>query len=314
MAAAGILYPLAGIPSDGNFSQHNLAWELARDRRFDPLHGDIDAAFKEFSGHPGRVVISSEDFESILLRPEVWAPFVSRATELGFRVAFVVYARPVAEQLESVYLEILRAGLNVDFSSFSREVMETGKYECSEWVFCFDVAAIARSMATVGNSSLVFRNYANLVGGSTISDFGALLGARKPLFDAERRTNMRSIPLEAILTFLVKRAPELLTADRSLAAFLNDMSAGRSLKFVVPLRLRAALQARFPGLDSGQPDVAIKPGLTNMARVFSFETQVMLTEAFRLRQRDGDVLPDGPGAAKSEVIVAKWWDWVSDVS
>ena len=125
MAAAGILYPLAGIPSDGNFSQHNLAWELARDRRFDPLHGDIDAAFKEFSGHPGRVVISSEDFESILLRPEVWAPFVSRATELGFRVAFVVYARPVAEQLESVYLEILRAGLNVDFSSFSREVMET---------------------------------------------------------------------------------------------------------------------------------------------------------------------------------------------
>ena len=305
---------MAGIPPDAKFSQHNLAWELARDRRFDPEHGDIDAAFQEFADHPGRVVISSEDFESILLRPEVWAPFVSRAVQLGFAVTFVLYTRPIVQQLESVYLELLRSGLDMEFSSLSREVMETGKFEWRDWVFCFDVAAIARSMATVSGSSMVFRNYANLVGNSTIRDFGALLGARRPLFHEERRSNMRSGPLDAIFTFLIKRSPELKKLDRPLMAFLQYIAAGRSLKFMVPLRLQAALQARYAGLGGGPPDVAVKPGATNIARVFSFETQVMLSEAFHLRMRNGGALPGSPEAANSKAIVTKWWDWVSDIS
>jgi hypothetical protein len=42
LARAGVLYPRAGRPGVAG-GQHNIAWRLAGDRRFDPAWGDLDA-------------------------------------------------------------------------------------------------------------------------------------------------------------------------------------------------------------------------------------------------------------------------------
>jgi hypothetical protein len=73
---AGILYPYAGCLDSVASGHHNIAWQIARDRRFDKALGDIGALAKEIGNFSGDILLSSEDFEGALGRPEAFAPLM----------------------------------------------------------------------------------------------------------------------------------------------------------------------------------------------------------------------------------------------
>ena len=95
LRSAGFLFPLVGrLSSLGG--QHNLAWRLARDRRFERRWGDLDALFNEIDNFGGKILISSEDFESSLRYPARWTPLIDRARTASRPTILILYLRQQA--------------------------------------------------------------------------------------------------------------------------------------------------------------------------------------------------------------------------
>jgi hypothetical protein len=106
----GILIPQGGRPWRGS-GQHNLAWELSGDPRFDPAFGSWRDVLCEIRSHdPPTVCISSEDFLPLRLKPDSLCRIRQELNSIGYEVRVVVYLRPQADYLESVYAEMVRHG------------------------------------------------------------------------------------------------------------------------------------------------------------------------------------------------------------
>lgn len=305
----GVLYPTTGTPP-GLTGQHNIAWQLARDRRYRSAWGDLDALFREIGAFDGRVLLSSEEFESSILHPDRWPRLAGRAQALGFAVRFVVYWREVSAQLQSVYLQKLRSGYGQEFSLAARLIVEEGSLRWNDGQICCNRPAIRKTLAAVPGVSVVYRDYETLSGGSTVTDFCDALGLTGIEWQHGQadRANDRD-PVEiSLLRFLNAREPPQADSWQAFEAFIRSIFAGRTLKLVVPERLRRVLTARLaPGEAVPPPPVAGDARLVNMARVFSFETQVTLKDAFQVTAR-GDATEQH--RARQQSMVAEWWDWI----
>ena len=90
-ADQGLFYPTVGRAGDGH---HNLAWELNGDERYDPSFGSFDDLIDELrQAKPRAVLISSEDFEYLHLRPESLRNFRRRLSRLGYKTHVIVVLR-----------------------------------------------------------------------------------------------------------------------------------------------------------------------------------------------------------------------------
>ena len=89
LRAHGVLYPSRGSHQVGH---HNLAWELTGDRRFDPAALTLARVVREIAAFGGDVVLSSEDFESILDRADLIAPLLRQLGTTRRDIRVVVYA------------------------------------------------------------------------------------------------------------------------------------------------------------------------------------------------------------------------------
>src|SRR5207248_9700162 len=69
LQAQGVVYPRSGRPPESTAGHHNIAWQLAGDRRFRSSAGTLDDVASEIASWPGDAILSSEDFESILGTP-----------------------------------------------------------------------------------------------------------------------------------------------------------------------------------------------------------------------------------------------------
>ena len=313
LAGLGISYPRAGIPAAfGLTGHHNLAWWLGRDRRYMSDVGDFDALFKEIDGFAGRVVLlSSEDFENSLLHPARWTSVVARAASLGFSVRFLVYTRNVADHLESVFLQQLRSGFGDEYSQVARAVVEAGNLRSKEWQGCFDARAIARSLAQVTGTQLGFRDYDNLIGGSTITDFCAFMGLDQVAWQApmDARANPRAPIESSLLQFLLNRDGTLAQRPAEVEAFVRAQFAGRVARLVTPPRLRQVMEERLMGKVTAPKAGAA--GDLNIARVFSFETQITFRESLIIANSDA---PPQLRSRQVAARMAQWWAWVSDMT
>jgi hypothetical protein len=304
-----VLYPTAGTPP-GLTGQHNLAWQMARDRRYRSAWGDIGSLFDEIGRFEGRVVVSSEEFETSILHPDRWPRLAGRAQAVGFAVTFVVYWREVSAQMQSVYLQKLRSGYGQEFSLAARLAIEEGSLRWNDGQICCSRPAMQKALAAVPGATVVYRDYETLHGGSTVTDFCETLGLSDIDWQHPQgvRANDRD-PVEiSLLRFLNSREPPHPGNEQAFGAFIMGMFAGRQVKLVVPERLRRVLTARLaPGEAVPLTPAVGEARLLNMARLFSFETQVTLKDAFALTA--------GPNVndqtrARQQRMISEWWEWI----
>lgn len=310
----GVLYPVAGrFP--GCASHDNIAFQVGRFAGFRAVAGDIRALFSEIAGHPGDVVISSTFFEFSLLYPERWAVLDQLARQEGLSVQIVVYSRPIADQLRASFNHIILSAFGNEFPQVARKVLGAGSIKLWDSHYCFSLPAIARAVARVPGFEVNFRHYESLVGGSVVSDFGALLGAGgQPLIAGGTAVAPEPSVLDLLRSFLLYRDVHLGAKSEQMSDLLALLFASRPVYPVVPRSLAQALAEKY-GNNPTKPDEP--PGAVggdtervNMARLYSAETLLTLRQLLRERP---DGFKDG-GFRNSEVtIVEKWRAWIADL-
>ena len=170
----GLLYPATGDEHPGH---HNLAWEIAGDRRFNPAALTIADAVAQAADFDGDALLSSEDFESFLDRPQALAPLVQPLRAAGRQVTLVVYFRGRRSYAHSLYAQLLRHGYAATFDEFSAEIRANGTLRYQEWVFQFAYRRVRAALAAYHDVRLVQRRYeAAARSGSVLVDLLPLLG------------------------------------------------------------------------------------------------------------------------------------------
>ncbi len=286
LAGQGILYPRAGCPGEAP-GQHNLAWQLMRDRRFHSAYGTLEDLAAEIEAHSGDVLLSSEDFGTLLERPEMFDALALHPRLKTRRVVLVVYMREQLSCFRSLFVQLTRNGLAEEVPRLVEEIFETGKLRLKEWEFLFDYGRVAARLAGWRHGGFVLRNYHRLEGGGIVPDFLNFLrpGWQGPDAGAARVNEERDL-LEALLAFYGARLPLPLNEWQS--AVLAAESAkleGASPGLSEPTRRRFAQRFRDGNRDLERvggrrmrfPD-ALVCGDDNAAleRLFSFEMQCRL--------------------------------------
>jgi hypothetical protein len=294
----GVLYPSSGRgPQDGH---HNLAWSLAGDRRFRASDGGLDEVANEISSFSGDAILSSEDFESVLGRPQALLPLLKHRLLKNRRFTIVLWLRDQASYLESLYLEMLRHRMADEGRLFCRRALAQGQIQHEDWTFHLDYRTIGDGLRRLP-AHVAMRPYAQLAGGSIVSDFLAFaqLDADLAITGTGTRMNLRSSLDEALSLFYSLRCGEETPASvkSALAQSFNGKTAH------LPEAPRADLIARFTVGNQGVANaygfpptaLSIDPrpptGSVPLDSIFSVQTQDALAD-FVLRAKRGDRLDD----------------------
>ncbi len=157
----GILVPRSGraLPHSGH---HNLAWESMGNSRFDPAFGAWREALGEIrSRNPPAVCISSEDFEYLYRSPRSLGALRQMLNSIGYEVTIVVYLRPQADYLESLYVELLKNGHHLTFRDYLEQIFQRGPNAPDNfWAGGFDYVELLDSFAAAfGKDRIVVRPY-----------------------------------------------------------------------------------------------------------------------------------------------------------
>jgi hypothetical protein len=310
LRARGVLYPAAGRTGDGH---HNIAWQLAGDRRFRSSAGALDDVALEISSFSGDAILSSEDFESILGTPLRFLPLLKHPSLKDHRFTIVLWVRDQASYLESLYFEMLRHRMVEEGDRFCRRALAHGQIRHEDWTFHLDYKTINAGLIQLP-AQIAMRPYARLAGGSIVSDFLAFahLDGNLDVAEEETRMNVRGSLAEALLLFYRHRLGKDTSAsiESALAQLFNGKTAH------LPPPLRAELIARFA---TGNRRVAKAYGFPASALtinplppacslrldlIFSFTTQNALADfaakagadSFVLRQRLTDLTNPSAGA------------------
>lgn len=235
LLAAGYLYPFAGtlntpgqpITDLTSAAHRNIAWQLMRSRAYAHELGDIDALEAEIGAFSGNVILSCEDFESILHKPRLFRPLFDLANKTSREIVLVLYLRNQISYFESLYSELLKHGTGEEYISLSNTAISAGLISARDCVYHFDYARLLEPWRTAPRLTMIVRNFHDLRGGSTVSDFGTLIGADDILqpFPGAAQTNVRQ---------------EL---GRSLRLFYENRT-GRSPSYEEILRIRHLSLAR----------------------------------------------------------------------
>jgi hypothetical protein len=134
LARAGIHIPRTARITPTSAGHHNLAWEINNPYQFDPNGGTCAALFEEIAqANLPTVCISSEEFEFLAADPNKVRTLARSFLDAGYEPHAIVYLRPQADYLESLYAEIVKRW-PVEFSDFLAAVTSDGIYGES----CFD--------------------------------------------------------------------------------------------------------------------------------------------------------------------------------
>jgi hypothetical protein len=323
LRTAGVLYPNAGCLDLVGSGHHNIAWQMARDRRFNKEYGDSEALLKEIGNFGGDILLSSEDFESSLDKPGSFTALVRIANSTQRELVLIIYIRSQIFYLESLYCEMLRHGFAEEYQTLAQQVIERKMLSMKEWVFHFDYLRIARCVARVPNSRVIFRNFHGLQDNSIFADFRSVLAIDPAPNDEavnlrlhERDTPATSLTLfyqnrigrslrRAEMEILERLCPdnfrEIKTGDLLREALVNTFRKTNKIlcrKYGIPCK----------GLISEDPRDEIAGLPARFERLFSFETQCAIRE-MALETASFD-LPDNrqPAAASAaENAISAWW-------
>jgi hypothetical protein len=320
LRTAGVLYPNAGCLDLVGSGHHNIAWQMARDRRFKKEYGDVEALLKEIGNFGGDILLSSEDFESSLDKPGSFTALVRIANSTQRELVLIIYIRNQIFYLESLYCEMLKHGFAEEYKTLAEQVIERKMLSMKEWVFHFDYLRIARHVARIPNARVVFRSFHNLQNNSIFGDFKSVL-ALDPSPDGEAvnlRLHERDTPATSLTLFYQNRIGRSLR--RAEMEILERLCPDNFRKIKTGDLLRKALANTFrktnkilcwkyripcKGLISEEPRDEIAGLPARFERLFSFETQCVIRE-MALETASFDP-PDNRGPAATENAISAWW-------
>ena len=317
----GLLYPVTGRGSQYP-GHHNIAWQIARDRRFELSGGNVEGLLAEIAGFAGSVILSSEDFETSIGNPECWSAFVKKLGTLGRPIVVIVYLRNQTAYLESLYQENLKHGCGDEFRSCAQRVLSYASLRFNEQVFHFDYERLALSLMRHDGFDVVFRNFHALAGNSLISDLISVgaLPASAVRDMALEAANGRDSPLLALRNFYRNRSRKMLVQSDVDALRLvgQEMSrtpaASSRFRWLASERFSAGnarLCEQFKISPKGlvSEETVVAAPVCDMERFFSFETQMRLQEISLLMQSPATLKP----TTQQDQAINKarsWWSWV----
>jgi hypothetical protein len=324
LRASGLLNPYAGCLDSVGSGHHNIAWQLARDRRFDKAFGSIETLKHEIGRYHGDVIVSSEDFESVLGRPKTLEPLITLATSTNRQLVLIIYLRNQISYLESLYCEMLGHGFGEEYQHIAQEVIDRHFLVMKEWIFHFDYEQLAKSLASLRFTRVIFRNYHSLQGGSIVADFTTLLGLNlqndvyEPL---GIRLNERDPLAKSLSLFSQNCLGRSLTDDE--AEVINDLCRGNALGLASGKALRDAFVRLFgkgnrrvcrnnrlsqAGLNLRDIDSYPRRFHVRAERFFSFETQCAIRDLASIRAgRDLNQSEKNKTLAAAEGAIRDWW-------
>jgi hypothetical protein len=215
----GYFYPQAGRP-EGLPGQHNLAWEISGDDRFQRRCGTIDDLIREVKDRSDNIILSSEDFECSLDKVSGFSEFISVLQSCGFAVTLILYVRNQVDYVPRIYLTLLHFGLNLDFECILASILDKGEFRWRQWVFNFDYCDLLSRVDKKANVDVIVRSY-DQANKQICRDFLSIfnLGPRDLHVDDEVFENV-SLPLRNhILMFLQNRTGRTVLEDEEQAIY-----------------------------------------------------------------------------------------------
>jgi hypothetical protein len=301
----GFYYPKIGIPPKYH-GHHNIAWQFSRDRRFRPEFGDMNSLLAEIGrAKTNTVILSSEDFESSLLRPHRMQKISSCFLKNQIKVCFVIYLRSQIDYIQSLYFELLKWGYGDEFHAFMRRASMLNRVEYKEWEFIFNYAELRKSLQSIADIEVIFRDYDDLIGKNTVSDFCNVVGidCQKPSFiENTDKINERLISSSLLKLFIRNRLGAL---PGSVVGVVDELFVDE----FGPLVLSTGAQKRFQrlseetALDRNKIAIHRQAGVSSglmIEKVFSFETCGLVLNLMKLNQEP----------ARRKQLIAEWRVWV----
>jgi hypothetical protein len=153
---AGVFIPKAGRIEQNSAAHHNVAWELGRDKRFDPRLGTFETLLQEAAAVDApNICLTSEDFELLHGDSAALQGLRDGLLSIGYTPAIVLYLRPQVEYLESLYAEIIKLW-DIGFAEYMETVLSDGAWRTS----LFEYDQLAGAFANVfGRNKLIVRAY-----------------------------------------------------------------------------------------------------------------------------------------------------------
>jgi hypothetical protein len=126
---AGLLYPHAGRPPNVPTGNHQIAWDLLVHER----SSDLAPLTDELRASPvDSALMTSEDFCLLYAKPHTIALLKASIEDAGYRAKVLIYLRPQASYLESIYVERIKHNYVRTLGSFVERSLATGMYHVDD--------------------------------------------------------------------------------------------------------------------------------------------------------------------------------------
>lgn len=227
----GYVYPRTGRPPEAPDGHHNIAWEIADDRRFQKKYGTLDDLITEVRRVPHNVILSREDFECSIHHRERFQEFIRRLQSCQLAVKIVVYFRNRVDYSQRLYLTMLNFGIVESSNQFLEEILRSGQFRWRDWIFPFCYKDLLTRLQAIKEIDVIVRSYDRPNDRSLIVDYLSIFGLdpTEVGIDTNIRTNVRSDIMNSVRLFCQNRkgAPLDRNEDQiiaSLFAPLKDKS------------------------------------------------------------------------------------------
>jgi hypothetical protein len=246
LESLGVFIPRSGRTDRASAGHHNIAWELGGNPQFDPIAGTFADLIDEVAacGVPS-VCISSEEFEFLFEDQHALTLLLDGFAAIGYETKIILYLRPQADYLESLYAEIVKAW-DVGFNEFVETILSTGGYRFRWSTYDQTFRAFGSCLPTLSGMCSQFA-YDALAGA-----FGDVFGDANVIVRGYRSSSSSATLLREFLFILAPgriplrnlRQPERM--NRSLG--FCDVIAARSARIGCERRHRIPARARFDPL------------------------------------------------------------------
>lgn len=297
----GMLYPAAGRPDFVRSGQHNIAWQLSGDSRFDPRAGTVDDLAAEIDAFPGDAIVSSEDFESLLVAPERLAPLLLHPALRDHAFTLLIYLRDQASYVESLFAELLQHGVGIPPAELCALAVSRGALRYGPRSFEFDYAALAGRLRHATGAGIALRAYDRIDRGTSVFDIIAYAGLGLSVVeaDAQRRISPRAPLAVSLAAFCGPQVRPLLAQPR-----VQALLAGRRASLSSALRM--PLAARFAEGNQAVEQAAGWPAGSLRIAAEAAPDALVMERLFvpALRARLGDLAGQGVNAATVDAAVS----------
>lgn len=160
-ARHGIYIPKAGRISRDVGGHYNISWAMRGDARAKDKWGGLDQLCAELKRTRfKRALISSEDFEYFVDRPDLLQRLETRLRAAGWEPRYIMFLRDPQDYAISLYHQLYRHGLTDPFPAFIDRLIADGKvsYE-GDWTYYLDYPAFVAKWQAAASGPLDIYSY-----------------------------------------------------------------------------------------------------------------------------------------------------------